>query len=212
MGLLANNYALTGTVNELSPMVMNALECAAERLSDGSADEAVLRWFGDDSNAFKQALARDLRRMRSVINVNTITIGEEDLVSRDPHTNAAAFASNGRVGLGDPVISQGGNGPHQHDGRNVFFNSNFKHLPKFLPKNVNNRVRIDNHHQSQLNTLIHELSHLLIGTDDEVGQGGFTAYGTQFAERLARYNPVKAKNNAENWGIFVEACGHNRSA
>lgn len=211
MGLLAGSYSLTATIQQLSPIVMNALATAATRLSNGSADSAAVRWFGDDSSVFKKRLASDLRTMRSVINVKTITIGEEDWRQRNVNTNASAWTATSRVGLGGNVFSLGGNGPHQNDTRNVFLDLNFKHLPMFLPTANDGRIKRDRGHQSQLNTLIHELTHLLIGTADENGRGG-TAYGARFAARLAREFPDRAKNNAENWGIFVEACGRNLSS
>lgn len=207
MGLLANSPYLKGTVSTLGPMVMNSLEKAASRLGTTAADAAALRWFGDNSAPFKRTLASDLRRMRSVINVNTITIGQEDARLRNSGTNASAWTANGKVGLGGSVYSAGGNkGSHGFDARNVFIDGNFRSLPRFLPM-TGGTVDASAWHQSQLNTLIHELTHLLIGTADEVGNSG-DAYGTQRAAALAISNSVKAKNNAENWGIFIEACGY----
>jgi hypothetical protein len=58
--------------------------------------------------------------------------------------------------------------------------------------------------QSQFETLVHELSHLVLNTNDETLSSGVTAYGGSNARTLAAQSPDKAKNNAENWGFFIE--------
>lgn len=60
--------------------------------------------------------------------------------------------------------------------------------------------------QSQVGTLLHEISHLLGNTDDEVDPGNNTvAYGSVAAKRLARLYPNQAVNNAENFGFYISA-------
>lgn len=56
---------------------------------------------------------------------------------------------------------------------------------------------------SQFCTLVHELTQLILGTED-VEKGGITMYGVDNARQLASTSPYDAKDNADNWGYFVE--------
>ena len=63
--------------------------------------------------------------------------------------------------------------------------------------------------QDKFETLVHELSHVILGTEDVPLQNGATAYQADNARALARQTRGKvdrrsAYNNAENWGFFVE--------
>lgn len=123
--------------------------------------------------------------------------------------NAAAFASPDRavslnlgsmlahVPLGDVPVELG---------------TTFRTLPMYLPMAVDGTVDNTDYNQSQLETVIHELSHLLLGTDDVDLANGKTAYGAKRASKLVLENPAGALNNAENWGIFIEAAGYHRSS
>lgn len=51
---------------------------------------------------------------------------------------------------------------------------------------------------SRFGTVVHELSHLVAGTDDYV-------YGVEDAQDLAARSPRKAANNADNYEYFVES-------
>ena len=63
---------------------------------------------------------------------------------------------------------------------------------------------------TQTQTFLHELSHLVGGTDDEPhpdpvkAAAGKEAYGRTAAERLAELNPKSARNNADNYGFFCK--------
>ena len=61
--------------------------------------------------------------------------------------------------------------------------------------------------QSQFETVIHELTHVILSTNDEKLANNDDAYGTNRALQLAGQNMALAKTNAENWGCFIEACG-----
>jgi hypothetical protein len=50
---------------------------------------------------------------------------------------------------------------------------------------------------SMFQTLVHKLSHLVLGTDDH-------AYGVADCLKLAQHDPLSAKKNADSWGYFVE--------
>lgn len=58
--------------------------------------------------------------------------------------------------------------------------------------------------QSQIGTVVHEISHLLGGTDDIVDPlTGHVAYGANLSKSLARHNPHLAIMNAENYGFYI---------
>lgn len=58
----------------------------------------------------------------------------------------------------------------------------------------------------QINTIIHEISHIVVNTEDEVyispGKLGEKAYGKKLCKLLKDNDPDKAVNNAENYGYF----------
>ena len=60
-------------------------------------------------------------------------------------------------------------------------------------------------------TLVHELTHVLWGTADHPLSTRVTAYGDYNALALAIEDDDVAFDNAENWGIFLEAVGRNSS-
>lgn len=60
--------------------------------------------------------------------------------------------------------------------------------------------------QSQVGTLIHEISHLLGNTDDEIDPDtNNVAYGSAAAKTLALNHPNQAINNVENYGFYVSS-------
>ena len=203
MGLHVRDPYSKTLLASISGQVLSALATAAERVRSGKADTACNRWFGDATPEFKRALARDLLRMRSQINVRSIDVGFTDRTERANRGNAAAYAAKRRIGFADALPGPGND-------MSIVLDLNFKRLPKYLPKN-GDLVDNTDYHQSRFETLVHELSHLLMGTNDEVHDGE-TAYGARAAADLAGADPDSAKNNAENWGIFVEACGVHLSA
>lgn len=50
---------------------------------------------------------------------------------------------------------------------------------------------------------MHELAHLVLGTDD-ADKGGITVYWVDDARKLASSRAYDAKDNADNGGNFVE--------
>jgi Lysine-specific metallo-endopeptidase len=207
MGItFVDNYAMTQCMQFRDP-IMDALSTAADRVRGGQADAACLRWFGDNSQIFKNELVRKITRFRSVINVSDVTVGFERLASRDRTTNAGAFpaAIGNAMNLGTALA-------HVPGGREVVeLDEAFVSLPHYLPTLPGGTVDDTGYNQSRFETLVHELSHAIIGTIDDLWHGK-DAYGAKRSSRLAAHNPAAAKNNAENWGVFIEACGHNRSS
>lgn len=125
--------------------------------------------------------------------------------------NAAAYASpdqNVSLDLGNMLSHV----PRRPGEVPVELGTTFRTLPVYLPMFPDGTVDNTGWNQSQLETLIHELSHLLLGTADVLLGGAKEAYGAKRAAKLALESPSAALRNAENWGIFIEAAGYHRSS
>ncbi len=219
MGFSSNALDVGKIVKKWQPLVMAALQNAADRIRSGNANDALLRWFGDNSADFQSEARRKIATMRSQANVRTIKVGRRGVVKQagggigrgDAGENAAAFPSTGTVTF--KVRSLPGSSTTRDSrfaGNNMFISSAWGSLPDYLPM-TGGTVDAGGWNQSKMNTFVHELSHLLMGTED-VSVGGYTVYGAQRAELLAANLPDGAKVNAENWGIFVEAVGHHEAS
>lgn len=192
---------------KLQAPLMSGLETAAARVQGGQADAACQRWFGDTSQAWKKELATTLRKWRSNINVRTIKVG---FAPRDDRgANAASWRTKNGLDFSTQL-----NGTGTNDHMNL--DEGFSSLPEYLPLQ-GGVVDATFYSQSKYETLVHELSHLLLNTKDvPVGfdsDGDVKeAYGAKRSAKLAINDPAKAKRNAENWGIFVEAVGIHKSS
>lgn len=191
--------------------VMDSIRAAGERVRSGAAEAALFRWFGDNSPAWRTEAGRRIETLRKVFNLQKIAIGFTNLKLRKQGENASA--ATGAIRGINPGIVSGYNDPDGLDP--ITLNEAFKRLPTYLPVTGNGIVDTGGWNQSRLNTVIHEMSHLILNTADEKAAGGpyagLEAYGAQRARSLATLYPLQAQNNAENWGIFIEACGRNRS-
>ncbi len=194
MGLNASGSPeLQEQIARFQPEIMRALQKAADQTRTGAAAAACDLWFGDSSGPFMGRLSTMLRKFRSIINTQNINVVFAPLGSRNTNENAAAYyPAGGWNEYFDFAIASG-------QGFTMHLNEAFRRLPIYCIPNP--ATAMD---QSQFETIVHELSHLVAGTDDE-RSGGVTAYGADAARALARSSPYKAKNNAENWGLFVES-------
>lgn len=190
MGFSSTDHYVKGFLYSMDTQILSALGRARDLVRGDSLNTVLMRWFGDTSAAWKSELSGKLNKLRNTLNTETITIGFEDLRSRNAGTNASAYTA----GIASVPLYA----------RAIDLNLAFKGLPDYLPLNGGGTIRNDGWIQSKFETLVHELSHLVLDTDDEMWNG-HEAYGTKRASRLAANNPRVAKNNAENWGIFVEA-------
>lgn len=183
-GLGPSDQAL---VSMLGPEIIRTLRKASADLSPGDARSSL--WFGDASNAWIQQLKRNLNRMASVANVQQIDIHGSNWKQRKRGTSAAAYqpasgwrdntAVVGRVGFVTRSQNQG-------------FNIELDHEWNTSPTYKNNANR-----DSKFEILVHELTHLILDTEDE-------AYGGNLCQALAAQNPARAKINADSWGYFIE--------
>lgn len=206
MGFSSTDNYVSTMIGSLGSQVQNALGTAATEVAAGRATAAMTRWFGDSSPAFRKTLAKDLNQLRANLNIRTITVGYEELSARDSGTNAGAWNDfTKRLNLGTN-LSQIPTGRSA-----IELDMGFRSLPLYMPLDGTRLIDATGYNQSKFETLIHELSHLLLGTKDE-DWNGKDAYGAKRASRLAANNPAKAKNNAENWGIFIEAVGYHKTS
>lgn len=179
-------------IKKLQPKIMAAIEKAADEVGAGRANVECLRWFGDTTPDFKKDLAKKLRSFRSVVNLKQVRIHFASIHERERNENAAAYAPTS--GWRDNSSIQ----QAQNEQFEMHINESFSHLPLYCapsPSTTNG--------QSRFETLIHELSHLFLNTEDETVQGA-TAYGGAAARLLATSDSAHAKTNAENWGLFIE--------
>ncbi len=206
------NKIVQGYVEAL-PIYDSLKECA-ERIKQGKANAAILRWFGtNDNEKIKDILAKS-QKMRSYFNLLSIDIGFRSLAQRNKNENAAAIAgiANTLDPNSDNSLVSIATAAAREQLFPVMINERFAKLKKFLPKLADETVSTADPGQSQLNTILHELSHLIIATDDEKLETGAIAYSASNARLLAIENTTKALNNAENWGIFIEAVGYHKSS
>lgn len=185
--------------------VVEAIKKCIARVEKNQADAACQRWFGSASVDFKKKLKGDLNKLRSVINLQSIQVGFRDRMELDVTENAAALP--GSVSSIVPNSFKSGS-TRDYNGRHVLLNLNFNNLPNYLPK-VGGQIDASDYNQSKFNTLVHELTHVILATNDEKLASGHTAYGAKQALQLVGEDAALAYTNAENWGIFVEACGVN---
>jgi len=210
MGIVASGqYVQTMITAQLIGRVMSGLEEAADRTASGTAAAACTRWFGDASDNFRKDLAKRIRKMRSNINVRVINVSMQGLVARSKYENAAAWAdSSSHLRFEDALSHVGTNAGVKSE---VYVNEAYGTLPTYLVTQGDGTVDTSFWNQSKYETLIHELAHLLLGARDEKLSKKTVAYGAQNAHDLARKDPTKAKTNAENFGIYIEAVGLNKS-
>jgi len=200
MGFEYGNSYVQGMVAPLP--VLKTLTACVSRIRAGQASNALFRWFGDNSPAWTQDALRRVDKMRSVSNLQSITIGFEWLGMRGANVNAAAYPNS------VPSIVPAAK-VNTAQGMQLNLDEGFNRLPNYLPLTPTGIVNTTGFYQSKLNTVLHELSHAILGTvDAPVG----ACYGAQNARQLATNNSAAAKLNAENWGIFIEACGYHAAS
>jgi hypothetical protein len=166
----------------LSPAILNTLRGAAETVKRGGGGAESSKWFGDNSRLWLGQLAGSLNRMASIVNLEEIRIGFTSLGERST-SFAAALQPTG--GWGDYSQLSRARGRSFQIELDVSWNK----APLFRPNNQPG--------DSMFQTLVHELSHLVLGTDDY-------EYGVADCLQLAHDNPLNARRNADSWGYFIE--------
>ncbi|MBW2481058.1 MAG: hypothetical protein JRF38_13810 [Deltaproteobacteria bacterium] len=183
---------LQSKIKGFEPEILNALNEAANKVKNGQASTECQRWFGDASSGFASRLEKVLRQFCSIINTQKISVNFASLKDRDRYENAAAYSPKSGW---DEYINMT---KVQGQELTMHINEAFARLPIYCNPDPATTVG-----QSQFETVVHELSHLILNTDDIVHNGN-TAYGATAARNLAAADANNAKKNAENWGLFVE--------
>lgn len=168
-------------VLQLQPMIVTTLREASSKVQRGEGTGEATRWFGDAGKPWMTQLATDLSRMASIINLEDISVSFRAVARR---TGAFAVAFPPEDGWGKYTQLANARGQNFK----LQLDTHWNQVP--LLRNAQGS-------DSMFQTLVHELSHLVIGTDDE-------QYGFVGCLGLARRDPAKAKNNADTWGYFVE--------
>lgn len=188
MGLTSTGLgpADQGIVRVMGPEIVRVLRNASARIRDGNDHSQV--WFGDSSAQWISQLRTKLNRMASVINLQTINIHGSALDRRD---GAFAAAQRPAGGWRDNTANIGGVGFITRSRGQGF------HIRLDLRWNTAPKYRAGPGYDSKFQILVHELSHLILDTEDE-------AYGSIKCRALAFTSLVRAKRNADTWGYFVE--------
>lgn len=169
-------------VTKLSPKILDACSKAQSELAAGRGLTELGRWFGTTPAA---TVKTKVGKLRSFFNLNSINLHFADLGDRGTDT-AAAYAPSG--GWDDYTNVTKAN----RNSFEMYLNSAWEQKPTWSTKPL-----ITAGSGGQFKTLVHELSHLGLNTNDHV-------YTAQQAVLLAQNNADNALDNADNWGFFVE--------
>lgn len=190
MGFVTTGLGPTDSaiVSRMGPEIVRVLRKASAEIQQGRGRAESTRWFGDTADPWMTRLQNALNKMASVVNVTDISVGFESLNDRSGAFAAAYTPTGGWNNYADIASAQGRNFKIRLD---TAWNSTPQYRPLGTPAD------------SQFCTLVHELTHLVLGTED-VEKGGVTMYGVDNAKHLASTSAYDAKDNADNWGYFVE--------
>lgn len=181
----------------LQQSALDAMSGCRDKLAGngGAAGAALTRWFGDNSPAFARQMKEKVAKMRGVLNSQQIEL-TTSMQGGDVTENASATHFTGGIfGGGSGAVV----GRMTSSLTSMNISPNFKNLPQTAAGVAAAWVG-----QDKLETILHELSHYVWGTADELLDNGTTAYEGQNARLLATQSSARAKNNAENWGFFIE--------
>jgi hypothetical protein len=171
-----------GSVTQLSPIIISTLRNISSKLLKGGGKVESDKWFGDSAGPWMQRLGQSLNKMATVVNTKDINISFRAL---DHRKGSFAAASKPAAGWGTYTSVADAEGQKFVIQLDTAWNKAPLFSPPKMPGN------------SMFQTLVHEITHLLLDTNDH-------AYGVPSALNLAKSSPNKAKDNADNWGYFVE--------
>jgi hypothetical protein len=167
----------------LSAQVVPALREVSRIITRGGALSESDMWFGDSSPAWMKRLSTNLNRMANVVNLEPIHVSFRSLAHRK---GSFAAAQRPAGGWGNYMTVSGARG----QGFILKLDTRWNTAPLYR-----SRRDLD----SQFQTFVHEITHMLMDTDD-------IEYGQKSCRLLAKQSSHRAKNNADNWGYFVEEC------
>ena len=189
MGLIAPSLGPSDQIilSKMGPEIVNLLRKISSQLQVGNTHSK--RWFGkDDANCVK-TLRISLNRMASVINLKEINIHGTDFLKRDKKNFAAArrpdsgWRNNTENAKGKGFITRS-----QNQGFNIRLDLKWDTSPDY---------RTASNYDSKFQILVHELSHLILNTEDYW-------YTKNKCINRAKSEPDKAIKNADSLAYFVE--------
>jgi hypothetical protein len=202
MGLMTGSLPsdLHFAVKGLEKQLLDTMErCCNALIATGTGPNAALtRWFGDNTPAFRKEIRIKIAKMRSMLNAKQIEC-KTDIRGGDTDENAASTFTTGGVFGGSAATRVA---KITNAAGFIRIGPNFKTLATTASGVASGWTG-----QDKLETLLHELSHYVHDTDDELLDDGTEAYEAQNARLLVNQSVARAKNNAENWGFFIEDCG-----
>ena len=171
-------------LRRMEPEILKTLRAASSQIRSGRGRAESLKWFGDESQGWMAILGRDLNKMASILNTTPIRVHGTNWQARSTRTTAAARKpAEGWDRYTGMTKAQG-------QDFDIRLDIAWNERPLFRPGNAPG--------VSKFHTLVHELTHLILNTDDVK-----PAYGVQNCLRKAAA-PVNAKRNADNWAFFVD--------
>jgi len=167
----------------LAMHVVPELRAVSQLVARGGGRAESDMWFGDSAGPWMHRLSATLNRMATVVNLEQIEVRFRPLKHRKGDFAAARRPAGGWGTYTSVQAARGQRFLLQLD-------TAWNETPLWRT-----RTALD----SQFQTFVHEITHMLLDTDD-------IAYGQQQCRMLAKRSPYAAKNNADNWGYFVEEC------
>ncbi len=164
---------------------MRVLREASLLVSKGKVKAQSEFWFGDRSDVWMKSMGRSLNQLASILNTKPIKVRGTNWKEREATTSAASYAP--RDGWNRYTSVKDAEGQNFHMDLDIAWNAK----PLFRPGNTPAL--------SKFHTVVHELTHLILSTNDES-----PAYGVDNCRNKANNNPGKAKTNADNWAFFVD--------
>jgi Lysine-specific metallo-endopeptidase len=171
-------------LTRLEPEVIAVLRKASTLTQSGQCKKQSKLWFGDNSDTWMKSLGQSLYQLASMLNTKPIKIVGTHYKKRKTTTSAAAQPP---AQGWQPYTKM--TGPDQ--GFTIRLDIAWNEKPLFRPG--------DTPALSKFHTIVHEMTHLILNTDDVS-----PAYGESNCKDKAATNPTKAKKNADNWAFFVD--------
>jgi hypothetical protein len=172
-------------LRKLQDEIIKTFRNADSIIDAGQCDHLSRIWFGDDTDIWKKKLAKNLNTMASLLNTKPVTI--DGVNYRQRHPDFYGWAQPPTGGWQQFLTMSKAEGQNFH----INLDSNWDRLPNFRSGPTPDF--------SKFHGIVHELTHLFLGTDDID-----PPYGEYNCKQKAKNNPAQAKNNADNWAFFVD--------
>jgi len=220
MGLISNSLSVIdhNTIHSIGPEIVRTMRRASEYLDENASDDFshpwncyCYFWFGTMNSTFIAKLKRTLYRMASIINLHPIYIREimPEFSKRRTATALKPLSGwrNNTENILTGAIDEGAFITRsENEMFNIYLDQQWNAQPQYSACNARHfrqkSTRISHqactaNHNSQFQSLVHEITHLLIHTEDY-------RYGYERSLNLALGSSNHAWRNADNWGYFIE--------